>query len=276
MNFKWNTEAMSPSQRKIADYIQKHTNQVLLLTEQEIADAVKVSIASVSRFWRSVGYKNLKDFKSKIGLQFEVSPAAKMNNVMRKLEGQELQYHTLKNSVDHLYKTMEQFSSDSFHKAVDLLLSADKIYLHGPGPSNGLADLFSYRMARFGMNMHLIKKGGSELFEELTHVKEEDTVVLFGFIRLLPEANVILKHAKLIGYKTIILTDQLVFESSSDADVVLFASRGETREFHSMIGPTFMIENLIISLGMRNKEANLVKLEQLSHLRKRYASDLPR
>lgn len=267
---------MSPSQHKIADYIQKNTQQVLLSTEQEISDAVKVSNASVSRFWRTVGYKNLKDFKRMVGSELKVSPSGKMKNVMSKVDGQELQYHTLKNSVDHLYKTIEQFSHVSFREAVDLFIHARKIHIYSPGPSLGLAELLDYRMSRYGMDLHLIDKVGSELFEDLMHFTKEDVVVIFGFIRLLPEANVILKHAKHVGYKTIIITDQLVSEFSTQADVVLFASRGELQEFHSMIAPTFIIENLIIAIGMRNKDKNLDKLDQLSQLRKRYSAELPR
>ncbi|PGT76737.1 MULTISPECIES: MurR/RpiR family transcriptional regulator [Bacillaceae] len=276
ITFNWDTKMMSPSQYKIADYIQKNTQLVLLSTEQEIANAVKVSIASVSRFWRLVGYKNFKDFKTQMSLQLEVSPAGKMKNVMTRVEGQELQHHTLDRAVTHLFKTMEQFTDQSFQQAVNTLRRASTIYLHAPGPSLGLAELMDYRLSRFGMNLHTMRKYGSEIFEDLMHITNEDVVVLFGFIRLLPEANVILDYSNQVGYKTIIITDQLISEFSTKGDIVLFASRGDSREFHSMIAPMFIVENLIISLGMKDKEVNLSRLEQLSQLRKRYSAELPR
>ncbi|MGJ9381909.1 MurR/RpiR family transcriptional regulator [Salipaludibacillus sp. CF4.18] len=148
--------------------------------------------------------------------------------------------------------------------------------MYCPGPSRGLAELLNYRLSRFGLDLHTIEKSGSELLEDILHFQKEDVVVIFGFIRLLPEANVILKQAKQVGYQTIIITDQIVSEFSTEADVVLFADRGEVREFHSMIAPLFIIENLIISIGMRNKEENLKQLDRLSQLRKRYSNELPR
>ncbi|WP_226668849.1 MurR/RpiR family transcriptional regulator [Metabacillus litoralis] len=276
MEFHWNIKTMSPSQYKIADYIQKNTHKVLLSTEQEIAEAVKVSIASVSRFWRIVGFKNLKDFKLNISSQLEVSPAGKFKNVMRRVEGQDVQNHTLSLSINHLYKTIEELSEDSFQHAVEYLSAAKKIYIHCPGPSVGLGELMHYRMARFGMEIETINKGGSELFERLMHLKKEDVIVLFGFIRLLPEAKVILDYAKEVGFKTILITDQLVSDFSKEADVVMFASRGEMRDFHSMIAPTFIIENLIIAIGMKDKEENVKRLDKLSLLRKQYSTELPR
>ncbi|MFT8322812.1 MAG: MurR/RpiR family transcriptional regulator [Bacillus sp. (in: firmicutes)] len=274
--FNWNTKSMSPIQYRIADYIQKNTQQVLLSTEQEIADAVKVSIASVSRFWRCVGYKNFKDFKGEIASQLEVSPAGKMKHVMRMMEKEALEYHTLNASINHLYKTVEQFQKSTLKQTVNLLASAKTIYVHCPGPSLGLGELMKYRMARYGMDLRIIHKGGSELLEDLLHFTKEDVVILFGFIRLLPEAQVILDDAQQVGYKTIIITDQLVSEFSAHADIVLFSSRGEIREFHSMIAPVLLIENLIIAIGLEHQEENVRRLEQLSKLRNRYSAELPR
>ncbi|TXC89549.1 MurR/RpiR family transcriptional regulator [Metabacillus litoralis] len=276
MEFNWNIETMSPKQYKIADYIQKNTHRVLLSTEQEIAEAVKVSIASVSRFWRIVGFKNLKDFKVHLSSQLEVSPAGKFKNVMRKVEDQELQHHTLSLSINHLYKTIEELSENSFQQTIELLSNANKVYIHCPGPSIGLGELMTYRMARFGIDIRLINKGGSELFESIMHLRDDDVFVLFGFIRLLPEAKVLLDYSKEIGTKTILITDQLVSDFTREADVVLFASRGEMRDFHSMIAPTYLIENLIIALGMKAKEDNVKRLNTLGMLRKRYSTDLPR
>ncbi|RDW17056.1 MurR/RpiR family transcriptional regulator [Oceanobacillus arenosus] len=276
MDFKWDTETMTPNQFKMADYIQKNLKHVLLSTEQEISDALQISIASVSRFWRIVGYKNFKEFKTNMRKQLDISPAGKMENIMNHVEGQELEHHNLNVSIDHLQKTIEHFSQAAFNKTVELLTAGKKIYVHSPGPSQGLGELMSYRLLRFGLALHPLNKGGSEILEDLLHMTKDDVIVVFSFVRLLPEAQVILEHAKEVGFKTIIITDQLVSSFANGADAVLFASRGEMWEFHSMVAPTFLIENLIIAIGMKNKEENLQRLEMLSDMRNKYASELPR
>ncbi|WP_228409636.1 MurR/RpiR family transcriptional regulator [Radiobacillus deserti] len=273
---KWDTSHMSPSQYQIADYIQKHTQQVLLSTEKDIADAVQVSIASVSRFWRVVGYKNFKDFKQEMRSQLEVSPAGKMERIMGRGTEEELQHHILDISVTHLYKTMQQFSSTSFRQAVRLLTASKKTRVYCPGPSAGLGALLQYRLARFGLDIRIMDKSGSEMLEELLHLEKDSVVILFGFVRLLPEARVILDYSKQVGYKTIIITDQLIADFSTQANCTMFASRGEISEFHSMVAPTFLVENLIIAVGMENKQESLNRLERLSELRKRYSKELPR
>ena len=37
-----------------------------------------------------------------------------------------------------------------------------------------------------------------------------------------------------------------------------------------MVAPTFLIENLIIGVGMRKKEQSISKLEELNELRSKY------
>ncbi len=278
-NFQGQSQLLSPNQYKIADYIQKNAQLVLFSTEQEIADAIGVSIASVSRFWRSVGYRNMKDFKAKARGQLEVTPAAKMKNIMSKVQGHELQnIHNqfLQLTNEHLQETIEHSSPEVFEQAVQALVTASRIYVYGPGPSVGLAELLCYRMTRMGLSMHRIRNSGSELFEELMQITDKDMIVMFCFVRMLPEARVLLEHAKQAGYRTLIITDRLVSDISDQADLVLYASRGEIWEFHSMVAPTFLVENLIIRAGLVNEEFSLLKLDELSRLRKQYAKELPR
>lgn len=171
---------------------------------------------------------------------------------------------------------MQHYSSEAIEASVSALLSANTIYLYGPGPSAGLVELMHYRLRRFGLSIRRLDHGGSELFEDLLHISKGDLVVMFGFVRLLPEAKVIVQHAKEQGYRTLLITDRLISDFSDQTDIALFASRGETWEFHSMIAPTFLIENLIIAVGKRNQEAHLHKLDELNKLRKKYGSELPR
>ncbi|GIP58672.1 MurR/RpiR family transcriptional regulator [Paenibacillus woosongensis] len=276
MNLDWNLETLSPGQYKIADYIQKNMQTVLFLTEQEIADNLGLSIASVSRFWRSVGFKNIKDFKNQLREHLEVTPAAKMKNIMDRANAASFPGQFLASSIEHLESTLQHYSQEAFDAAVDALVTARRVYLYAPGPSSGLAQLMHYRLSRFGLSIHRLDRGGSELFEDLLHITGEDVVVLFGFVRLLPEAKVITDHAKQCGYRTILITDRLVSDFSGQCDMTLYASRGEIWEFHSMIAPTFLVENLIVAAGMRNQEQHLCKLEQLNQLRKKYDHELPR
>lgn len=63
--------------KNIADFIERNASQLPYLTENDIARGVGTSIASVSRFWQSIGSANLKEFKSKHRELHAVTPAVK-------------------------------------------------------------------------------------------------------------------------------------------------------------------------------------------------------
>ncbi|SES21959.1 transcriptional regulator, RpiR family [Gracilibacillus ureilyticus] len=275
LSFQWEHYSLTESQIRIADYIQKHQQQVLLSTEKEIAEEVGVSIATVSRFWNKVGFVNLKAFKHAVREELAVSPAGKMKNVKKKGLKQNI-YLTLEKSVELLQETIEHIDPQKFNSAIELLQHAENIYVLAQGPSKGLGELLVYRIRRFGKSIHTFQCQGNELFEEMIHLKRNDVVILFGFARLLPEVKVLLQFQREIHYHTILITDQLVADYSHSATVTLFASRGDANEFHSMIAPTLLLENIMVSLGMREEDKNIERLEQLTEVRKRFAKELPR
>lgn len=277
VSFDWKIEDMTPSQQKIAEYVERNAQTVLLLTEQEIADTLELSIASVSRFWRSVGFKNMKDFKKNVTQQMDPTPARKIETIISQSENGGYLSSSFHTVIDHLELTMNHFSEETFIKASELIRQAGKVYIYAQGSAVGLQDLLYFRLARYGLNLHKMINSGSELLEDVVHIQADDVVLLFAFGRkVLPEEEVIFKQAKETGYKVIAITDQLVSDISTQADITLYGSRGEPWEFHSMVAPTLILEMLVISLSSYNKEDNLSKLNSLQELRKKYKNLLPR
>ena len=272
----WNIEELTPHQKVIADFIQKNMDNMLYMTETEIANQLHLSNATVSRFWKSIGFENFKAFKNDLKKYREISPANKLENIMNHVESNELQTKMLALSSQHLQETLLHFSVETFQQAIHALTTSERIFIYSPGPSEGLAHLLHFRLSRFGLTIQILPKSGHELFETLVHFTEKDTVLLFGFVQLHPETKVILSHANDIGCKSIVITDRLVSDLNTTADIVLYTSRGELWEFHSMVAPTFLLENLIIGVGMEMKEQSIIQLDKLNELRKNYKDLLPR
>ncbi len=66
MNIKWDITKLTPSQKRIADFIEKNGEHILYYSETELAEALHVSNATISRFWRNIGYDNFKSFKARV------------------------------------------------------------------------------------------------------------------------------------------------------------------------------------------------------------------
>lgn len=275
--FNWEIEDMTPSQQKLAEYVERNLQNILLLTEQEIADTLDMSVASVSRFWRAVGYKNIKDFKQHTTQKMVPTPAGKIETLLAQTEKNGSVLNSFQTVINHLELTLEHFSENDLTEAALLTRQAKKIYIYAQGSSVGLQDLLYFRLARYGLNIQKMENSGSELLEDLIHVATDDLVIIFFFGRKsLPEEEAIFKEAKDKGFKILVITDQLVAPIATQANVTLFGSRGEPWEFHSMVAPTLILEMLIISVGSHSKDESLDKLKDLQALRKKYAKLLPR
>ncbi|MGG3806262.1 MurR/RpiR family transcriptional regulator [Metabacillus fastidiosus] len=265
---------LSPSQLKIGQWILHNESSVMISTEQDIAKAVGVSVASVSRFWKAAGFQNLKAYKQQLKEKRDITPAKKILKTVIDLGYRDVQSHHLNRSIHHLQATLDHFQREQFEEAITLIRKASRLFIYAPGPSLSLGELLSYRLRRYGLDVRLIRWMGSEMLEELVHIDESSVVLLFSFGRLLKEGKVLLKHANEAMCKSIVISDQLVMDTPSPFDIFLYADRGEKDEFHSMIAPLFLLENLIVEIG--KEEDALVHMEFLGKLRKTYKEDLPR
>lgn len=268
-------DRMSKGQRKIADFIVKSSERIPFYTEEDIAAKAGVSIATVSRFWKAVGYDNLKSFKKYLQETSSSTPARKMQQVLDKTE-QETVPRMLASAIVNLEETGKRLSLQAFDLAVEALYAAETIYTHGPGSASCLADLLRFRLNRLGKDVRIMAKSGHELLESLAHAGPKDVVLFFGFVRRSPEASVILEQASASGYTTILVTDMLLSDMIADSDIALQVDRGDADAFHSLVAPLSVVESLSVALARRSGETAMGKLRTLNALRKQYASYLPK
>lgn len=275
LEFEIPIHQMSKSQQKIADFILKSPERIPFYTEEDIAAKAGVSIATVSRFWKSIGYDNLKSFKKYLQETQHSTPARKMQHVLEQTE-REVVAQMITSAAVNLEETAKRISRQAFDRAVEALNDADQIFLHGPGATSCLTDLLRFRLNRIGINVQIMAQSGHELLESLVHAGPKDVVLFFGFVRKSPEATVILDQASESGYTTILVTDLLVSDMIDDSDIVLQVDRGDRDAFHSLVAPMTIVESLSVSLAGQRGEAAMEKLKQLHAMRKQYASLLPK
>ncbi|GAB6100501.1 MurR/RpiR family transcriptional regulator [Halanaerocella petrolearia] len=271
-----NIEDLSKSEKKIANFFCKNIKSIPSMTLKDLAQNIEVSIATISRFCKSLGFVGFKDFKNHLKKSFEITPADKMKSILKEIDEDKITPSILNKSINYLKNTHAQLSEEEFNQAVNALIAAKNIYLFAPGPSSGIAELLSYRLQRFHLNIHKMKPSGKGLLESLINLTSEDVIVIFGFFNFSPEIKIILDYAKKINFTTILITDLVVSKMIDQSDIVLYVERGELWNFHSMVAPIAIIESLVVGIAMSNEEKFLDKLNNLHKLRKEYSEYLPK
>ncbi|GGA33998.1 MurR/RpiR family transcriptional regulator [Paenibacillus physcomitrellae] len=265
----------SRGHQRIADYISKNVDNIPYMVEEDLAHACEVSISTVSRFWAEIGFKNLKDFKQQVKDAAQISPVRKLQSAFDKMSENSPGAHLL-TSADYLEQTAQHLDQEHFEQAAAMLSHAGTVYLYGPGSAEALAALMDFRLMRFGVEVRRLDRGGHELLNSLIHIREQDVIVIFGFVSESPEMAVLFDFARSRGCSTLLITDLLVSDMRPKADLVLYTARGELWEFHSMVAPIALVETLIVAVGKQRGQQALQGSEELHKLRHQYQRWLPK
>ncbi|MCP3027649.1 MurR/RpiR family transcriptional regulator [Halobacillus sp. A5] len=267
---------LTRKQQQIADVIKKRGTAIAYMTEQEVAEQARVSIATVSRFWMMIGYKNFKAYKNEIKKKIEITPENKMKNFVDQVDDGDLFSQLIEQHFKNLVLTNNHFDKREFNEALNTIAEASTLFIHAPASSEGLGDLLEFRLKRFGIHTERMAKSGHEIYESLLHLNAASAIIIFQFVDLLPETKVILDYAQECSARTILITDRLVSEMGDSADYTLYAHRGEMWEFHTMVSPVALLEALVMGIGMTMKEESLEKLRKLNEVRKKYKHIVPK
>ena len=276
IELKFSEKKFSKNHKKIANYIMQNIDMVPFMVEKDLAKECKVSTSSVSRFWEAIDFKNFKEFKEYLKEQSSFSPAAKIETAFEKMDSYNVIAEAVMSGSNYLKQTIDKLDGTDFQNIALAINKCRTLHIYGPGPSICLSSLLQFRLKRFGIEVKMLTSSGHELYEDLIHIKSEDVILIFGFVHESPEIKVLFDLAEKLNCKTVLITDLMVSSMLHKASFTLYAARGELWEFHSMLAPLALIENIIVAVGKERKEKSLNNLERLHELRNRYQKILPK
>ena len=187
-------DTFSKSDHKLIQYLLRNEEQLQYLTSEELSAHTGISPATVSRFWKKIGFQNLKELKIKQRIQDTATPSSRLTSALKRFEEtasltEDLKMHFGNNTA----KTLDRMDPALPARAADLLLQAQHVYIYAPDASCGLASIFCYRARRLGIQPVLLE-GGSAIYEYMVNITGNDLVLLFSFSRLLGETRILLDH----------------------------------------------------------------------------------
>ncbi|MFI3200341.1 MAG: MurR/RpiR family transcriptional regulator [Eubacteriales bacterium] len=133
------------TEKKIADYVMEHSEEILFMSITDLADACKVADASVHRFCRTIGIKGYQEFKMKLSLSINMENSHTQETGKSIIENPtEATFEdTMKIGISVLEETRKLLKVDDVEKAVTMMEESKRIYFFGIGDS-----LLSAREAR--------------------------------------------------------------------------------------------------------------------------------
>ncbi|MCC2615720.1 MurR/RpiR family transcriptional regulator [Aestuariibacter halophilus] len=167
-------ENLSPNARKVANVLQQNPLAVLQTSVEEIAEVSQTSKATVSRFFRQLGYESHLDVKRELrqlrdsGYPLAITPT---------------QGDFVEDELIKIRQTLENINKEDVEMLVQRILSAPRITLIGFRNSYPIALHFRQQLLQIRDKVRLLPQPGQTLGEELQDTHSDELVIVIGFRR---------------------------------------------------------------------------------------------
>ncbi len=262
---------LSKSHRKIAQYIVEHYDKAVFMTASKLGESVGVSESTVVRFASAMGYEGYPQLQR--SLQELVSHRLTANQrfeMSTEIDPKEALSVVLKSDMQNLRATMEQMDIAVFEDVVNRLLSARAIYVMGLRSAAPLAQFMGYYLNYIFDNVRLVSSGATDVFEEISKLKENDVLVGISFPRYSSRTLEAMRFAKRCGAQVVAITDGPMSPLADMADATLTARTDMASFVDSLAAPLSLINALLVALGLHRKDALSQHFRQLESIWETY------
>lgn len=255
------------SQKVVANYVTENTNALAFSTLDDFAMKIGVSTTTVIRFARALGYSGYSDMQKDIQnlIKDKVSLPERLNSSISLNEDQLLN-DTFNNDINDITSTLAAMSKEDLHHAIEMILSANKIYLLGLRSSFSLSYYMASRLGQIRKNVHLIQSVGMGFPEEIISAQENDICIGFMFPRYSKHTANILSWLKQNGVKIILVTSQNWISVKNYGDIILPCCVNSVSFKNSFVAPMCLINYITAAVSMDDFSGSMEILKQTEQI----------
>ncbi len=246
----------SKMQRRIAEYILSDYDKAAFMTAAKLAAATSASESTVVRFAAELGYDGYpamqrelqENIKNKLTAmqRIEVADSRMRENVPATV---------LRLDAENILNTIDEIDLSEFNKAVECILSAEKIYIIGVRASSALSSFLGFYLNLMFSNVHIINTiSVSEMFEQILRISDKDVLIGVSFPRYSKRTLKAMNFARDRGADVVAITDSVNSPLCNCASYKLTARSGMVSFADSITAPLSLINALIAAISLRKKE----------------------
>lgn len=258
----------SPSNRLIADYLLRNPIRVTAWSIEDLAGALPVSTATVSRFARAMGFSGYPELRAAMAetLQSILKPVEKLREAIERPREKASPYEEgLTTTLDAVRTAAAGLSPALLDDLVRQISQARTLYVMGFGMSAHLAGLLTLGLQPFCPQLiNVVEFGGTEVAAgRLMNVGRGDLLIALSFPRYATDALQLAAYARDRGAHVVAITDSPASPLAAVAGTVLLAPSAHPVLSSSFAAALVVIEALLTRL-MVSSRANVVQAAKLT------------
>ncbi len=250
--------AFSKGQRRIAKYILENYDKAAFMTAGKLGITVGVSESTVVRFAAELGYDGYPGMRKALQemIRNRLTSVQRIEVAKELINEANVLKAVLSADMEKLQKTIDEIDRASFDAAVDAIINAKHVYIVGMRSSTALASFMGYYLNILRDNVYLLHDTAvCEIFEQVLRIGKGDVFIGISYPRYSNRTVKAMRFVKNAGATTIGLTDGESSPLVEMSDITLYARSDMVSFLDSLVAPLSLINALIVSIGLRSKEA---------------------
>lgn len=258
---------LSEAQRRLADYILSENNdETPFLSVRQLAREAGVSVASISRFARALGYASFRDFKTALGKE-SISAVKSVYRAISPDDGdQDIVEKVFAGNIKSLEDTLRALDGDDLARAARLVAGASRVVFFGMGSSGNIGRDAALRFSQLDIEAHAYVDS-YQMLNQALRMKKGDVAVGIsqsGRSAMTVKALELASHHKAA---TIGISGYLNSPLHKASDIFLCTSFPERRltvaSLSALVAQVCLIDALYL-LAVRHRKASLESAEQMN------------
>jgi DNA-binding MurR/RpiR family transcriptional regulator len=225
--------SLSPAGKRIAQYLQQTPLAVISQSTAQIAEKTQTSKATVSRFFRQLGFNSHQQAKdTHLSLREQGVPVHTASSFTNHQE----------HEFNNLMQTFAHVEEEVLLDIANRLAKAKQVTLIGFRNAYPLALHFRQQLKQIRTSVRLLPQPGQTLGEDIVDLGDDDVVVLLGFRRRTRQFKFVLdtiQHAQVI-----LITDPTGQVYRNQVTQLLVCHLGNDAPFDSYAAPMSLLSTI--------------------------------
>lgn len=215
---------LSKGQQKVAKYLLENPGDFAVLSAKEIGEKAALSETTVIRFCYAIGLSGYSELQKNVREQIIFEKSSLAHYYSSKLEiVDEPRFfeQVMGKDIQLIQETILRIDEADFNKAVEQLVSAERVFICGLRSSFSMANWLAFSLGIVRKNVQLIRRDTDDVLSMISGMNNDSVFVALSFHRYMKETLQMAEMAKDKGACIIGITDSPVAPLRDVADILL-------------------------------------------------------
>ena len=258
---------MTDSEKRIADYILDFPEKIYKISINDLAKIIDVSLPTVFRFAKTLGFEGFKDFKVELIKDMAIGLNISVENT-EDSSIQNITNNVFQKDINNLKETLSIINYEDLEKAVDFILQSKNIIFFAVSSSISVAMESYSKFLRAGFSCQYNTDSYSQKILSLK-ANTYDTAIAISFSGESSDTVRCLKNAKENNVKTIAVTTFMKSSITKYADIVFLTapltSQYQKIDIPSKISQNALLDSIYLNVVIKNRQKSLKYISKVEN-----------